>query len=857
MKKSVTLVKFTSRGQVTIFIIVGLLVLMIFLFLMQISSNVKKSQLEGEKEKVFGSTFKKEALRIYVEDCLQDELTKGLILLGKQGRIWSDQPGGRKVFVEGLSGVISLSGDRVAYAITNRTYLQYPEAYPCDTEDNPHSFCRYNYPNVSFPFGELRMKESTLKEDLSNYLINRTVWCVQNFTASNISSKAEIETTTMDMNLDLQEDGIAVKVNYPITFKVGGESFSHISTFDFFYPTKFKQLLDAAVSFPLRHDVTYVDFKYDTATLSSSFFSYLNREDVGGCSVDSSGLYSCHQGLFGEKFTSLGITLLQSSLVNGDDLFSLTPALYTIVNTPDTYSFNFARQNRPPALDYISRDACDSAGYDYLVVEGADGDLGKINFKASAIDPDEDAVSYGIYFNPNPLGGAVLVNELKDNIFQVSKPIQGWYNVTAIVTDGHLEDKQKVRILVDRQVSTSVALEFPLSYGVKSSVGSDTYLVSQEDPIFMKLTIPSKSLTSGLEETKLLYNDGIDSKDVGFQLPTSSQPPLPLSDLCYNFPLGNGVCDIASYNDQHLKNIKEGIGFTFNPFKEVTEKGKLILDYNINYCGKLNQLKKIEKNIVVKGCVPVQNPAHPYAYPYNKFTFEVDKNAKTDLSKLKPDEVINPFESTHSCCLGSFDNPASWKIADEGTECFVNPKVDCYGGIKDYTSISSLKGYILEEQYATCDGVRGNMCNGGKDYRLPKKVLQCGYYDKDHPNCKGVALECQGQKPWSVVVDKDGKPGVCHGIMGCSLYTQDALIAKTGAPLSSSNFYDLSTKAKEKVLTDTANAFTKDADALIAVGCAGNTGLKCDANLDFKFNGQCRDDKCCNTKFNEPGAVTC
>ena len=854
LKKSVTLVKFTSRGQVTIFIIVGLLVLMIFLFLMQISSSLKKSQLEGEKEKVFGSTFKKEALRIYVEDCLQDELTKGLILLGKQGRIWSDQPGGRRVFVEGLSGVITPSGNRVAYAITNKTYFEYPEAYPCDKEENYPAFCGYKYPNISFPFGELRMKESTLKDDLSHYLINRTVWCVQNFTASNISSKAEIETTEMDMDLDLQEDGISVKVNYPITFKVGGESFSHISTFDFFYPTKFKQLLDAAVSYPLRHDVTYVDFNYDLATLSSPFFSYANKNDIGGCNLDQNnpnGLYSCHQGLFSEKFTALGINFYSSNLINGDDLFTLTPALYTVVNSPEIYSFNFARQNRPPALDYISRDACDDAGYDYLAVEGAASDLGKINLKAKSVDPDEDAVNYNF-------GGSVLNNEdnSNNNIFLVNSPKEGWYNVTAVVTDGHLEDKQKVRILVDRKVNPLVSLEFPLSYGAKSDIGSDTYLVSQEDPIFLHLIVPSKSLTNGLEETTLFYNEGIiGAQDVGFKLPSITS--LPISDLCYNLPLGSGACDVTLYTEQHLKDIKDAGSFTFNPFKEMTDKGKLIFNYKINYCDTFDQEKKMEKNIVVKGCVPAQNPTHPYAYPYHKYTFEVGSDGKTDISKPKPDESINPFDATHSCCLGSSENPSSWGIAPEGMECFVNPKIDCFGGIKDYTSLSSLKGYVLEEQYATCDGERGNMCNGAKKYRLPNEDLRCGYNDIVHPTCKNIAEACQGQKPWSMVVDKDGKPGICHGIMGCSKYSQDVLVAKTGASLSSSNFYDLSSKAKDKALNDPANGFTKDADAFITVGCAGNTGLKCDVNLDFKFNGLCRNDQCCNTPSNEPGAAVC
>ncbi|MEK6845325.1 MAG: hypothetical protein AABY26_01085, partial [Nanoarchaeota archaeon] len=80
--------KIHKAGQVTVFIIIGILMLFAFLFVMWLTTSVKTTQLEEGKEKIITKTFKKEALRLYVEDCLTDELKKGLILLGKQGKIW-------------------------------------------------------------------------------------------------------------------------------------------------------------------------------------------------------------------------------------------------------------------------------------------------------------------------------------------------------------------------------------------------------------------------------------------------------------------------------------------------------------------------------------------------------------------------------------------------------------------------------------------------------------------------------------------------------------------------------------------------------------------------------------------------
>ena len=93
-----------KRGQITIFIILGLLILISFIFVYSLTSGIKKGQLQETQEKTLTKSFKKEALRIFVEDCLTDELEKGLIIIGKQGRLWNDQPGGTRQFEEGVTG---------------------------------------------------------------------------------------------------------------------------------------------------------------------------------------------------------------------------------------------------------------------------------------------------------------------------------------------------------------------------------------------------------------------------------------------------------------------------------------------------------------------------------------------------------------------------------------------------------------------------------------------------------------------------------------------------------------------------------------------------------------------------------
>src|SRR3989344_1779778 len=272
----------TSRsGQITVFMILGLLILFVFIFVFSLSAGLKKGQLQEIQEKTLTKNFKKEALRIFVEDCLNDELEKGLVIIGKQGRLWSDQPGGTRTFEEGISGVY-FGNDRVFYGTIRDPYLEYENAYPCSNESSPEEFCKYSYPNTKVGFGSLELRASTIQNDLRRYLLNRTVWCVADYVKGDISSSAVLESQEINLNLGIHDSGVDVKVNYPLKLQLGTEEFFHLSQFDFFYPTRFKALLDTAVSFPLRMDWQYVDFNYNKTVLENSSFEYGKETSVEG-----------------------------------------------------------------------------------------------------------------------------------------------------------------------------------------------------------------------------------------------------------------------------------------------------------------------------------------------------------------------------------------------------------------------------------------------------------------------------------------------------------------------------------------------------------------------------------------------
>ena len=826
-----------KRGQITIFMILGLLILVAFIFVYSLTSGIKKGQLQETQEKTLTKAFKKEALRIFVEDCLTDELEKGLVTIGKQGRLWNDQPGGTRQFEEGVTGT-ALGEERLFYAATNDLFPEYPNAYPCSNESLPPEFCRYAYPNTKTGFGSLELRSSTLENDLRRYMANKTVECVREFTREEISGQVEIERGEVDLELNIFDEGIDIKAAYPLNLKLGGEEFFHLSQFDFFYPTQFKKLLDAAVVFPLRMDWQYVDFYYNKAVLESPFFMYGNELEVRDC-YPFKNYFLCKLPLRYDQYSSLGVQLQRQELANGDDAFAFVTGGYTVLNNPEPYVYQFARQNRPPALDYVHRMECPAAGYDYLVVKDDTEGLGVVNISLSAHDPDEEKkeVTYFI--------GNVQTKE------SVSKPSQeGLSSLLVAAEDEHgARDWQDVRVLVDRPLDLKVLLKMDYAFWSDEenklkkyeeifSLG-EAYYVSNEDPVFFNLQFPIKSgiiSSSVIEEIKLDYaNGGTESFEFAWK-PSDSR-----SELCLSFPWAYfRECDLDSYTKDDFVNWKKLLDQRPDSyFKELSTDGKLNISYQGQYCALFDKTKSAEVAVVVNECVPHKNSEHPWAYPYEKYTYQnFDFNAQ--VGDYLGQQEINPFEATHSCCIGTAENPAGWRLADENDlPCFIDPEPGCYGRVfredgTSYTGIESQKGYVLEQQQKFCDGIRGNSCDGEFKNELYNHKLWCGI--SGQAGCRETIPDlCQDGLAFSIVTG-----GWCSGTLGCEKLCETEIVY-TGreeyTTFSSEQINELATQLK----VDDEN----DPNFDFKCGCSSNReGMPCDGDFDGKFKGACSENSC-------------
>ena len=598
MKKGISLFRSKNlKAQITIFIIVGIMILFIFISLFAFYGKIARQEQQNQLEDVFGKVFKKEALRIYVEDCLHDELEKGLVLLGKQGTIWSDQPGGRESFIEGMNGItVPETGERVFYGITEEAYNQYNNSFPCDEENNTPEFCRYSSPNTKVGFGEYKFRSSTVENDLKEYLSNKTVECITDFTRNNISRKAKLVPAELEINLDLLNEGINVDVTYPLKFTLQEEEFFHLSEFDFFFPTKFKQLLDSTITTPLRWDQKYVDFIYNDSTLKMSSFNYKSENDTfrGETSLCELGeeYFVCQRGLSSQDYENLLVDMTKKALDNGDDLFTFSSPFPNIVLIPGEFKIQIVRQNRPPALDYVGRNSCPLAGYDYLVIREDPGELGKVDVSLSAEDADEDQFNYNIDLQNAPTPTEVDKNNGKIVYDQNDLPV-GEFSIKFKAVDEHSkEDWQETRFLVDRPVDTGISLNIPYKFYNGSGYVSyselfdkDLYVVSPEDPVFINITFPEKSRASlSAEKVNLQYWDEKNPQEKILDYLLPDRGLISGTNGCFSFPYGiSDQCQIDPFKGWFLSG---GIFLQseYDHFWQLTNDGRLKLSFSVNYC---------------------------------------------------------------------------------------------------------------------------------------------------------------------------------------------------------------------------------------------------------------------------------
>jgi hypothetical protein len=389
-------------SQVTIFFIVGIVIVIVFVVLFLISKNITKKASRQETSGVEEIVFDVQPIKNFVEECLSVVSENGLKILGKQGGYLFKSQGGPLIDYsasdEGLF-FVTFENTKVVYNILRPRFPsgKYFPSAPL-------------YPWKTFPYtDETKSDQAFIAEDALG--INNVPPLNKSYGANSIQEQLkEYVNNNIDTCLDFSSFG-----NQGFNISKGNrEVFVGINEND--------------VSFRLVYDLTVDDIFSGGKTSISNFLvrhevrlgklhAFLNtiiRSDISDMKFDAEDVAG---------FDDFDVDI-KRDIFSNDDLMIVTDSKSTLGSS--TYRYIFARKNRNPAMFYLDPAEITLPQFteitDDLLINPAD---------LQALDPDEDVIDKGD-FSITPKTPIILTLPIMK--FKVE------------VTDGELNDYQIITV---------------------------------------------------------------------------------------------------------------------------------------------------------------------------------------------------------------------------------------------------------------------------------------------------------------------------------------------------------------------------------------------------------------------------
>ncbi|MBD3259061.1 hypothetical protein GF371_00355 [Candidatus Woesearchaeota archaeon] len=454
-----------KKGQVTLFIIIGIIILVVFFFLFYITQRLTPGEQEMEQLTVAKSKLRSAPLRYYVESCIQKSFEEGLNMISLQGgRIFMEQPystlpcsaDGQNSCTPASKGgsVKKIIGNKeyhVNYLITKNPNIfpqhQYPRE-PC-VKNFSWPYCNFTYdkdaavePRLGWNYlPPLKASKGSIEAQLENYVAKKTNDCIDFGEITNITGipyRIGEGDAEVDIVFTAQDTRIIVDLPLQIT-GAGMQTTSDVEHFELLTKMKYEYL----------HTFIFNLINEEIADLNFSI------------SEDYTELDSYRQGysLTIEKDTEAR---------TGDDMIIISDDNIQIDGKP--LKFQFVREDVPPVLNYVTDGS--APGYDAIWQFPPDPSVQTMTktIRPGAVDMNEDEPNFifsyrgwgrdyfemfvagqlkrwnpgqneGWQFNPSNGRGSIVVNRTRD-----TNPPK--HNFTIRVSDGQLFDQQTVRLFV-------------------------------------------------------------------------------------------------------------------------------------------------------------------------------------------------------------------------------------------------------------------------------------------------------------------------------------------------------------------------------------------------------------------------
>jgi len=426
-----TLVFYSKKAQLTLFLLFGIIILFIFGFLIYYRANFLQSETSQAAKKSITNFLETSSFQGFVQSCLDKALVKGLDLIGKQGGFIYDhqggvhryrgppQPGspcvGLRVNCDYSENVIPViySGDPTVYNITYAIKSKHPAGYsrpPFEPPGYPYSKRGFQNESIKYfgvrapnLFGYLDLNETipylcseevthlnssllinisflcefngdhSVEETLEKFL-NKTINDCANFSKFINQSGYKVNATFNKTSVIIGEEDVTAVVDADIQTITGEDIKFNSFTFISRQPVRLKFLYELAFH-ALSRDVQDVLYQIgvDEEKLNKSCKNY--RFFRGNLTRDLPTV-PCQKSGMGADIFSPRVVIDETSCNDGTSLAQKNHCTNaTMLELSDSksklsgnpYYFYVAIENRPPVLDYIDESVNNSFIYFFHV----------------------------------------------------------------------------------------------------------------------------------------------------------------------------------------------------------------------------------------------------------------------------------------------------------------------------------------------------------------------------------------------------------------------------------------------------------------------------------------------------------
>ncbi|MBN1386382.1 hypothetical protein JW968_05415 [Candidatus Woesearchaeota archaeon] len=713
VKKMTTRQSRTRKAQITLFIVLGIVVVIAFSLIFFIKS--RGTGLGEQQSDILASGTQLASLKYYVDSCLSKASQEALDMVSRGGFIHSVEGS----LVDWDIPYLMFDNRSIAYQVYSPSaYLvSSPPYYPCYAHSSvpawtgEQCFRSYDHTMDQYLFGSkgepqksvfpemckfsnltgldydcrcIKCDGYSIQEQMEHYVLNRTQSCI-NFSYFSESLGYDISPGIMNVKVSFGHKDVLFRLIFPLRVEMEGKEaelreFTADEDVRLFHI--FQDLVRPAVDAEI-NDVTY--------DIRNGILDMANEKEINGISV--------------MKFVDPE-TLDSIIIIN--DSFSRFRG--------DVYQFSFAVRNRPPALDYFTKKEAnpDPKNYDVYVAQDE-----PIILAPLAFDPDDDEIRYSytgwldavwessvLYANSgencrNPVTG--VIDKSRCASYVPTGSDIGPHEVTITVTDAAgNRDFQNVRIFVDDKPRLNVK-------GSNLYADINDNYASPEDPYLFNASNTADTYAKGALEFSWMDI----TQPFTIDWSTVEEQFIPWT-----------INEVGGLRNYYTSYHGIDYNFFFSPVKNHT------IIARARDTGAPSVIGEQRLNLEVMECLPHRSTSP--SYPFNNLAF------------LSYSNQPNPYQANHTCCEDDFtlsdDSKLCFELVDYG--CRIKDPVKNQGWAnhdplpdQNRPPPSGPENAVYKRTFTReCDGTRGNTCTGDvvEDFVL---IEECADEPGQHPLC--------------------------------------------------------------------------------------------------------------------------